>query len=642
MRVPPRLKLNRFQVIGKGNVVYDQIFNNGVNIIAGTNGSGKSTIADLIFYGLGGDVTRWKEYSLRCDYTLAEIETNNGTITLKRDISEATQQPMHLYFGSLASASTSPQNDWRRYNYKRTDKNQSFSQVLFRALGIPEAISEGSSNITMNQILRLIYVDQMSSIQRIFKDDVTRDTPETRQAVSDLMCGIGGYELFDKELELREKNKSFSELTTRLRNLMAIAIRYSDGKGVRGEQVKEEIEKTSALLGQKSSELENLSVDQFENGDFSKETETERRNLISKLKAIKGELQDFEEELTTVEIDIQDSQEFIEYLEECIESFDDSSFIYNQLGQVEFEYCPSCFSRISDKGQEEGQCKLCGSDVDLSTEKEKVFAVRVDLTEQLRESQQLLSEREDYLQKLKSNIRNLRRDNQKYSSIYSSMTSVALSAREAKLSSLNREIGAIERTLQDLNERMELANEIDTLSNQKEILNGQITKLHDDIASIRLSRKKRVEIVKTAISDNAGQFLRNDLKEHSDFIDVLDYVDFDFTDDWMAINGKRNVSTSASGMVILKNSLFMGLFKAAALDEKFNYPRFILIDNIEDKGMVEERSQNFQRLICQTSEELTVPHQIIFTTSMLNPNLDTEKYLVGDIYTHDHRTLNID
>jgi predicted ATPase len=46
------LALKRVRVTAGASVEYDQEFHHGVNVIRGENSSGKSTIADFIFFGL--------------------------------------------------------------------------------------------------------------------------------------------------------------------------------------------------------------------------------------------------------------------------------------------------------------------------------------------------------------------------------------------------------------------------------------------------------------------------------------------------------------------------------------------------------------------------------------------------------------
>jgi len=51
-----------------------------------------------------------------------------------------------------------------------------------------------------------------------------------------------------------------------------------------------------------------------------------------------------------------------------------------------------------------------------------------------------------------------------------------------------------------------------------------------------------------------------------------------------------------------------------------------------------ERSHNFQRIIIEESKN-AFPHQIIFTTSMLDPKLEGSTYTVGPKYTRENKTL---
>ena len=106
----------------------------------------------------------------------------------------------------------------------------------------------------------------------------------------------------------------------------------------------------------------------------------------------------------------------------------------------------------------------------------------------------------------------------------------------------------------------------------------------------------------------------------------------------MSVDGKMNFAESSN--VILKNSSILSLFAAAGRDPIFWHPRFCLFDNVEDKGMQDERSHNFQEIIAKVSSHMTLPHQIIFTTSMPSASLETDAITVGPYYTPENRTLN--
>src|SRR3546814_6346399 len=79
----------------------------------------------------------------------------------------------------MNNALSSPNDGWQLLGYKRPEHGYSFSQVLFRAIGLPESISDGASNITMHQLLRLLYVDQLTPVPRIFRVE-NFDTWQTR------------------------------------------------------------------------------------------------------------------------------------------------------------------------------------------------------------------------------------------------------------------------------------------------------------------------------------------------------------------------------------------------------------------------------------------------------------------------------
>ncbi|TJW29456.1 MAG: hypothetical protein E5X59_38835, partial [Mesorhizobium sp.] len=77
-RYDPCLIIKRLVVKRSASVLYDEPFHIGVNVIRGDNSSGKSTIMNFIFFGLGGDLDRsaWSEHALLCEHVWLEAEFN--------------------------------------------------------------------------------------------------------------------------------------------------------------------------------------------------------------------------------------------------------------------------------------------------------------------------------------------------------------------------------------------------------------------------------------------------------------------------------------------------------------------------------------------------------------------------------------
>ena len=65
-RYEPTIIVERMRIDREGVAVYDERFHDGVNVIRGENSSGKSTILNFIFYGLGGDLFDWSAVAQRC------------------------------------------------------------------------------------------------------------------------------------------------------------------------------------------------------------------------------------------------------------------------------------------------------------------------------------------------------------------------------------------------------------------------------------------------------------------------------------------------------------------------------------------------------------------------------------------------
>jgi AAA domain len=96
-RFDPNLRVERLIVSAQGEIVYDEVFHLGLNIIRGENSSGKSTVMDFVFFGLGGDLSDWRETALKCQTVILGVVLNGQRATFWRDISETQNGPMRIF-----------------------------------------------------------------------------------------------------------------------------------------------------------------------------------------------------------------------------------------------------------------------------------------------------------------------------------------------------------------------------------------------------------------------------------------------------------------------------------------------------------------------------------------------------------------
>lgn len=631
----PRLSINRLVITKAGQRAYDQKLHGGLNIIHGANGSGKSSIADFIFFVLGGELGEWKEYALKCDSVVAEITATDTILTLRRDVSRESRRPMSIFFGPLDAALSTAQDGWQRFGFSRSDHEKSFSQVLFEALTIPEIPGDQGANITMHQILRLMYVDQSTPFQRIFRSE-DFDPRETREAVAELMCGIGDHSLYSKRILLRALRRQEAEAASSLSELTrAIA---AMGEALAGTALGDEVARLSTEKARLHEDIESVHTEVASSSAVAKEAEAKRRKVYEDSSRQRARIIELEQRHRALSYEIDDSDRFVAHLRELLEDFDQSAATYLALGDVRFEYCPACFSKLTEKPH--GHCHLCGTELPEETRQSKLLALRIDIQGQINESVGLQSSRQQELNDIDRSLSVERRSLSFELRKLDELALASIDGRTAIVSEKSRQIGRIEARLEQLDKYVSLTAQLQELIAKKAEYGRRISTLAAEIESLEISQKNRRRTVLTNISERTKDVLRLDLSQHNDF-EQLERFSYSFEDDWFAINGEPNITTSASGMVVVKNSLFIGILLASLRDEKMNFPRFLVLDNVEDKGMVGDRVRHFQK----TMADLINPHkdrcQVIITTSTLNPTLDNPEYVVGPAYSKANRTLRI-
>jgi hypothetical protein len=633
-RFDPSLLVLRLIIEAGGRNVYDERLHPGVNIIRGENSSGKSTILNFIFYALGGDLTDWSEAALRCNRVTVETEFNGMPVTLSREITDTPRQPMDIFGGPYELAIKAPRSEWTRYPYSRVATRESFSQTLFRLLGLPEVTYDVSGSLTMHQLLRLLYADQLSPTDDIFRLEPF-DRMLIRDTVGRLLCGAYDNRVYTNELRLRGFDKELSEVSAQLTSLFRVLGR--SGESMTLDWIAAERQRLEADERTTQSEIEQTERRLYSAGDQDEITLAAQERAYSEVQTLQGKIGTTHQQRDALALAIADSDAFIATLEEKLSAMNDASTTMEALGEIRFTSCPACHAPISDDIPT-GVCHLCHTPFDPERSRNRLAAFINDTAVQLKQSRLLQEDRKERLRRTEIELTELERAWRRASERLREVQRLPSTELRSQLRELQRRAGYLQRQLEDLDERMKAVALAQELSERKAQLSETIARLKAENESIQAEQEQRLRRAYSLISTEVLHLLRNDLRRQDSF-ESPERVEFSFEQNKITVD--EQTYFSASSRVILKNSFFCGFLFAAVKERFFRHPRFCMLDTVEDKGMEPERSHNFQMLIAEQSEAAAIRHQIIMGTAMIAPDLDDERYTVGKYSTRDEMTLEL-
>lgn len=231
MLIKPTLKVNRLHVKRRSLVTFDEVFHSGVNVLFGRNGSGKTSVIQLLMYGLGYEIPNWKDEAGLCDNIYVGLTINGSPLTIRRKNNGADKQPMDFCFADMDTALRSPLTSWFNYPYAIGSK-PSFSQKMFEILDIPEAKADANNNnVTLHQIYRLIYADQSNTSSAIFNNEPF-DSAFKRESVGKYLLGLYDNELYEAKINLIEEEKKLQKIIAKLQAIHSVVGKTYFGEGV--------------------------------------------------------------------------------------------------------------------------------------------------------------------------------------------------------------------------------------------------------------------------------------------------------------------------------------------------------------------------------------------------------------------------
>jgi len=636
MTLSPQIELKRLVITSKGRYVYDEHFHKGINIIRGENSSGKSTITDMIFYVLGGENVEWTDEAASCDWVFAEIEVSDYTLSLRREISE---DPLSIAVceGRL-SETLSSEARWSHYGRQRNATKESFSQFMFEKLGLPETRSDDShANVTMYQVLRLIYADQNTDSTSLFRRERQKfaDRQDIRRSVGEMLLGIDDLRGHELRLKYIEATKLLSQKKSRLDSLVEAAIktdpnfdlnRYSDMIGNAHKQL-DDIER----------QIECISAEPPENMAIVSRRESKRIDFLERsLKDLDATISQIRISRNELATQLVDSEVFIASLEEDLSGLLAANKTRAIVGEMYLRYCPLCLAELAEV--DDAHCPLCKTGLSSVAMVQGRLRIEQELKHQIAESKGLNLARKDKRSRLDSELKDAQSERRKFLDELKTLV-VPVTDVDPRLSSLFRDQGYITRLIEDLQRLEALQEEVRSLEKEVGDLNYSVDSIDRELKRRHTEQEKRRNYCQKRIGELTIDVLHNDIVDsNNDTLKDAAGLVFAFDKDFLSV---RHGRLSASTQAFLKNSFYLALLKFSIEDEDSRLPRFFILDNIEDKGMVPNRFRKFHHLLTEYSQTVSVGHQVILTTSYIDDDLDKSEYCVGPSYDQPPFTLDL-
>ena len=310
------------------------------------------------------------------------------------------------------------------------------------------------------------------------------------------------------------------------------------------------------------------------------------------------------------------------------------------LGAIPLQYCPVCLGKL-DENVEENHCKLCKQEVKENPGKSKLLRMQLEIEMQVKESQKILKTKESKIEELETSLKEISRSLVKAQADYDVYINQSRTSLETKFDQLLEQKGKLNAEIDFLGKQIQLIESYEDYKNNQYSLKAQIDRLKEETERLANLQRKNSSTAYSRIQHYALELLKGDGTYEEKFQNGHS-VQIDFGKNSFYLDGRNRFS--ASSMVLLKNCVRFAIFFASLELDYFRYPKFILCDNIEDKGMVEARSKNFQRNIVRlaNSEEFKdKKFQIIMATSMIAEELDIPEYTVGEKYTKGNKSLKL-
>lgn len=612
-----RLAVRRVVYSGKNYSFESPYLNDGIVIMEGVNGHGKSTFMNLIYYGLGGRVPAFNKSDEDSNSKHNEIYNDeNNYVELEIEI-DLKRYELTRYIGNNSVFIVGENEEVIETCVFRNQSDEDtmvFSDWILSKLHIEVFdIVQGTKSFKLNfsDLMRLIYHDQSTEVDKIYKEadnsNFLSDSLEIRKAIFEVLLGriyndyyftLGQYKLKLKEYE----------------KVQAVMDSYDDFLGEVLDYDLANVLHIDSMITENQEMLEKVKIER-DIATNEKSNSNEVLKLIEQQKNILVQKQAEKDNWMQARVSIGQSIDKVLFLideaEKELQEIEKIRLVNKKLNLFTPNTCPYCLREVERK---KGKC-ICGNDIS-EEQYEKFFYTDqeyLDILKVKKKSIQSLGKlldkkndrMESALKKIEEISQDINRIKEYISELTKDITSDYNSAYVRQLDARERELNA---KIVELQQAEELAKKREKIAAQLIKLKNEVDGLKNKVDSYLTSAKEDMFLKKNDFSEvYLGLMKQADEHCYSAYIG----------DDYMPnINLRAYRERSAS---VPKRLMYFLTLLVESLKNDVNFPKFLMVDTPNKEGIDKDNLVANIALLKKAGEytkDNDMSYQIILTTGL--------------------------
>ena len=583
----------------------------GINIIVGDNGSGKSTFSYFIEYGLGGNIRYFKKDNLDEKYSLItndsnnfvelNIEINNYDYILKRFIGTNDIFVKH-------------EDDIQRYSINRNsqDTQHLFSDWLLNKLGInPFELNLGAYSwiINFSDLYRLLNYDQDTPPAKVYKapstENFINDSIIIRKAIFETLIGLTSQEFNDTLGEMKVAIKKKNEANAFLNNFLEMYTNLDNDYDEIYNSTLEYQEQLSKLYKSRDT-IQKESISYDEKIDYIGSIQERITFLDLKVSEEFVTKRNLEIERNKIEELKNDRLDEISLIEKII-------FTHNKLDLFSLESCPFCGTKSS---QEKGLC-ICGSEIKNTNYEKFVYNSN--------EYRDIISYKKKSLETIEKALMSYDEEILLLNNSIEQNTKESFTLKDT----LKRIISRIEYSgnsdiIDQINQKIIETKE--NLSNNEQFL--ELLSKKKDLQDFVNQREQEYRIISEKFKSIKLSFERNNQNTIQNFnkifnelmkLSTCDCKIAEIDEDYMPVIDKGEYKEK-SAKVPIRLMYYFSFFCMGLKYKNIKHPRFLMIDTPEAEGIDKDNLKTNLLLLekaiefAKDSKDENLNYQVIITT----------------------------